>query len=271
MNGINTSRDGTNASPSDSPVVRALRILAAVARADAPLSLAELSHAVGLPKATVHRLAGLVEGEGLIERDPLARRYVVATGLDDLALSALRTAPVHRNRRAALRRLSERLGETVNLGVLHGGEVMYVERVEAAWPLRMELKPGSRVPIHCTAIGKLLLAFAPREVRERLLAAASLEPRTGSTITSRARLEEELAATRTRGHSEDDEEFLAGVCCVAVPVRDARGKVLAGLAVSAPTARLPLGRARGHIEELKAAAREVGAYLDAARELRGRT
>ncbi len=253
-------------SPSVSPVVRALRILAAVARADAPLSLAELSEAVGLPKPTVHRLAALVEGEGLIERDPLARRYVVATGLDDLALSALRTAPVHRNRRLLLKRLSERLEETVNLGVLHGGEVMYLERVESAWPLRMELKPGSRVPVHCTAIGKLLLAFAPRPVRERLLMVASLEARTGHTITSRSRLEEELTMTRRRGYSEDDEEFLAGVCCIAVPVRDARGKVLAGLAVSAPTARLPLSRARGHLDDLMEAARQLGAYLEASRD-----
>ncbi|HEX7127526.1 MAG TPA: IclR family transcriptional regulator [Thermodesulfobacteriota bacterium] len=262
---------GTNGSPADSPVVRALRILAAVAGADAPLSLAELSRAVGLPKATVHRLAALVEGEGLIERDPLARRYVVAGRFDGLALNALRTAPVHRNRRAVLKRLSERLGETVNLGVLHGGEVMYLERVESSWPLRMELKPGSRVPIHCTAIGKLLLAFAPKAVRERLLMVAALEPRTGNTLTSRARLEDELAVTRARGHSEDNEEFLAGVCCVAVPVRDGRGKVLAGLAVSAPSARLPLARAREHLGDLRAAADQLGAYLEASREGRGRS
>lgn len=235
-----------------------------------PLTLAELSRTVGLPKATVHRLAGLVEAEGLIERDPLARRYVVAGRFDDLALNALRTAPLHRNRRQLLQRLSERLGETVNLGVLHGGEVMYLERVESAWPLRMELKPGSRVPIHCTAIGKLLLAFAPTAVRERLLMVAALEARTAHTITEPARLREALEATRRRGWSEDDEEFLAGVCCIAVPVRGARAKVLAGLAVSAPTARLPLDRARTMVPDLREAADQLGAYLEAAREARRR-
>lgn len=261
---------GTHGDAADSPVVRALRILAAVARADGPVSLAELCQMVGLPKATVHRLAGLVEAEGLIERDPLARRYVVAGGFDDLALRALRTAPVHRNRRAILKRLSERLGETVNVGVMHGGEVMYVDRVESAWPLRMELKPGSRVPMHCSALGKLLLAFAPRSVRDGLLRVAALEPHTPNTITSRQRLEAELDATRHRGHSEDDEEFLAGVCCIAVPVRDAKGKVLAGLAVSAPTARLPLARARTYLPDLREAAADLGAYLEASREGRSR-
>jgi IclR family transcriptional regulator, acetate operon repressor len=218
---------GTNGAAPESPVVRALRILAAVAGAEAPLSLADLARTVRLPKATVHRLAALVEGEGLIERDPLARRYVVAGRFDDLALRALRSTPVHRSRRQVLRRLSDRLAETVNLGVLHGGEVMYVERVEAAWPLRMELKPGSRVPIHCTAIGKVLLAFAPRPVRERLLEVASLEPHTAHTITSAARLEAELETTRRRGYSEDDEEFLAGVCWIPVPGAGARGRARA--------------------------------------------
>ncbi len=249
----------------DSPVVRATRILAAVARAEEPLTLADLSHAVNLPKATVHRLAALLEHEGLIDKDPLTRRYVVAHRFQDLALSAIRAAPLHQNRQAVLQRLSEQLGETVNLAVLSGGTVLFVERVEAAWPLRMDLKPGSRVPIHCTANGKLLLAFAPRRVRERLLAASTLQQYTKNTITSVEALLQELRAIRARGYAEDDEEFLAGVCCLAVPVRNGSGKVLAGLAVSAPSARFPLERARRHVADLRRVAGELGACLDAFR------
>ncbi len=249
----------------DSPVVRATRILAAVARAGEPLTLAGLSHAVNLPKATVHRLAALLEHEGLIDKDPLTRRYVVAHGFQDLALSAIRAAPLHQSRQAVLRRLSEQLGETVNLAVLSGGSVLFIERVEAAWPLRMDLKPGSRVPIHCTANGKLLLAFAPRRVRERLLGALALEPHTKRTITSASTLVQELRAIRRRGYAEDDEEFLAGVCCLAVPVRNGSGRVIAGLAVSAPSARFPLERAREHLPDLRRTAEELGTYLDASR------
>ncbi len=253
----------------DSPVVRAVRILAAVARGEEAMSLARLSQAVASPKTTVHRLAGILEREDLIARDPITRHYVVARGLHDLALHAMRGAPVHRSREMLLRGLSEEIGETVNLGVLSAGEVIYVERVESAWPLRMDFKPGSRVPIHCTAIGKLLLAFAPRRVRERLIVGVPLKAYTRQTITDVARLREELRITRKRGHSEDNEEFLAGVCCLAVPVRNAQGRVIAGLAVSAPSARFPLERARAEVATLQRFAGLMAAHLEAARDDRG--
>jgi IclR family transcriptional regulator, acetate operon repressor len=252
-----------------SPVVRAIRILAAVSREEEPVSLAALSQIVRLPKPTVHRLAALLEQQGLLDKDPLTRRYVVARGFHDLALSALRAAPVHRSRQLILQRLSERLGETVNLGILHGATVTYLERVEAAWPLRMDFKPGSRVPVHCTAIGKLLLAFTPPRLRDRLLTGTPLQRYTKNTITTAEQLLEELRATRERGHSEDNEEFLAGVCCLAVPVRNGAGDVIAGLAVSAPSARFPLDRARSHLPDLREFADLLGAHLEATRP--GRT
>ncbi len=249
---------------SNSPIIRAARILAAVARGEDPVSLAALSQAVQLPKTTVYRLAGLLEQAGLIDKDPLTHRYAIAPGFDSLALTALRAAPIHRSRKVLLQRLSERLGETINLGTLSGGEVIYLERVESAWPLRMAFEPGSRVPIHCTAIGKLLLAFAPPRVREQLLAATPLRQYTRNTITTVERLLEQLRVIGERGYSEDDEEFLAGVCCLAVPVRNGAGKVIAGLAVSAPSARFPLERAREHLPDLKALAERMGAYLETA-------
>lgn len=249
----------------DSPVVKALRVLTAVVEAAEPISLADLSAAVALPKPTVHRLAAILVREGMLEKDPLTRRYAVARGFHDLAFRAIRSAPVHRARQFLLQRLSEKLGETVNLGVLSEGTVIYLERVESAWPLRMDFKPGSRVPIHCTAIGKLLLAFTPPSVRDSLLAVAPLQAYTKNTITDRERLLEELRITRKRGHSEDNEEFLAGVCCLAVPVRNATGKVIAGLAVSAPSARFPLERARSHLPDLKEFAERIGAHLEMTR------
>src|SRR5207237_8257037 len=105
-------------------------------------------------------------------------------------------------------RWSGKLGETVNLGVLSGGEVLYLDRVEASWPLRMDFKPGSRVPLHCTANGKLFLAYAPAPARDRLLRGLRLPPMTSRTITSRTRLIAELGAIRRRGWSGDDGEFV---------------------------------------------------------------
>jgi len=257
-----TQRNGLAASP----VLKAVALLAHVARASPSVSLAALSAAVSLPKPTAHRLVGLLERVGLVSKDPLTRRYAVGAALVEIGFDALRSAPGHRNRQLLLERLSEKLGETVNLGVLSGGEVLYLDRVEASWPLRMDFKPGSRVPLHCTANGKLFLAYAAAPARQRLLRGLRLVPLTSRTITSRAKLMTELATIRRRGWSEDDEEFLAGVCCLAVPVRDRRGGLIAGLAVSAPSARFNLDRAREHVPDLRAAAEALGVELCALRE-----
>lgn len=242
-------------------MLKALALLGRVAREAGAVSLADLTAAAGLPKPTVHRLAGQLEQVGLLHKDRLTRRYAVGPALVDLAFQALSNAPTRRNRRLILERLSEKLGETVNLAILAGDEVLYLDRVEASWPLRMDFKPGSRVPVHCTANGKLLLAFAAPAVRRRLLGSLRLTPCTATTITSRSGLAARLGEIRRCDYSEDDEEFLAGVCCLAVPVRDRRGKVVAGLAVSAPSARFNLVRARTHLADLQTAAAELGAEL----------
>ncbi|MGH7314422.1 MAG: IclR family transcriptional regulator [Candidatus Rokuibacteriota bacterium] len=254
--------DGTKASP----VLKALAILTHVARASGAMTLTELSSAAALPKPTAHRLARLLEREGILAKDALTRRYVAGPALLELSFNALRNSPAQRNRRLLLERLSEKLGETVNLALLAGDEVLYLDRVESSWPLRMDFKPGSRVPIHATANGKLLLAHAEAGTRARLLGILRLTPVTARTITERARLEGQLAEIRRQGYSEDDEEFLAGVCCLAVPVRDRRGRVIAGLAVSAPSARFNLEKARAHLGDLQSTAAELGSELDSERE-----
>jgi len=245
----NVPFDGTRASP----VFKALAILTHVARATGAVTLTELSAAVALPKPTAHRLARLLERAGLLGKDTLSRRYIVGPALLELGFNALRNSPAQRNRRLLLERLSE-------------DEVLYLDRVESSWPLRMDFKPGSRVPIHATANGKLLLAHAEPGVRARLLGAIRLTPVTVRTITTRAQLERQLVEIRRQGFSEDDEEFLAGVCCLAVPVRDHRGRVIAGLAVSAPSARFNLERARAHLADLQSAAGELGIELDGERD-----
>jgi DNA-binding IclR family transcriptional regulator len=251
-----------------SPVLKAATVLRHIARAAAPVTLADLTAAVGLPKPTAYRLAALLEVSELIRKDPLTRRYNVGPGLVELGFHAIRNAPSHRNRRLLLERLSEKLNETVNLAILAGDEVMYLDRVEASWPLRMDFKPGSRVPVHCTANGKLLLAYAPPAVRARLLRSIELTPFTAHTITSWPPLLAQLREIHCRGYSEDNEEFLAGVSCLAVPVRNQGGKVVAGLAVSAPLARFSLERARLHLADLRTAADALGLELDTDRDAR---
>ena len=234
--------------------LRAMTVLEAVVAAERPAALAELAPAVRLPKPTLYRMLGMLETAGLVMRDPGARRYAPGPRLAALGRNVMLNAVIRTGRRVILSRLVEEIGETCNFTMLDGAEVIYVDRVEAAWPLRMSLAPGSRVPLHCTASGKLLLAMLPKAPRERITAQLSLMRYTETTITDRRRLDAELARIRTARYSTDNEEYHAGLVCLAVPVLDARKRACAALAVQAPVSRMPLARTLEQLPRLRQAA-----------------
>jgi DNA-binding IclR family transcriptional regulator len=207
-------------------------------------------------------MLGVLEDAGLVAREPDGRRVVAGPRLARFAHDVLLNQSVRAPRHAILKRLAEDVGETVNLTMLDRGEVVYLDRVESAWPLRMTLQPGSRVPLHCTASGKLLLALLPLARRRRIVAELALTPFTDHTIVDRRRLDVELTAIRRAGFATDNEEYLAGLVCVAVPVT-ASGRVAACVAVHAPVARMPLARAMTHLPALRRAAVALGASFDA--------
>jgi DNA-binding IclR family transcriptional regulator len=190
-------------------------------------------------------------------REPGARRYAPGPRLATLGRNVMLNGSVRAGRRAILARLVEEIGETCNFTMLDGAEVIYVDRVEAAWPLRMNLTSGSRVPLHCTASGKLLLALLPKASRERITGQLALTRYTDATITDRRQLSSELARIRASRYATDKEEYHAGLVCVAVPVMNARERACATLAVQAPVSRMPLERALGHLPALRQAARAI--------------
>jgi DNA-binding IclR family transcriptional regulator len=132
--------------------------------------------------------------------------------------------------------------------------VVYIDRVEADWPLRLHFDAGSRVDPHCTAMGKLFLAYLPQGERKRLIESLPLTRYTPKTITSRPALDRELTRIRRAGYSVDDEEFLLGVVCLAVPILGAADEVIAAVALQAPRARMSLRDAVRHLPRLKRAA-----------------
>ena len=148
------------------------------------------------------------------------------------------------------------VGETCNYTMPSGTEVVYVDRVETAWPLRFHLQPGSRVPLHCSASGKLFLAWMPPAQRTRLLAHLHYHRYTPNTLTTRARLEAELARVKPQGYALDNEEYLTGLVCVAVPVFDngTRARVRGSIAIQAPASRSPIERAMSALPPLQRAA-----------------
>lgn len=234
--------------------LRAVSVLEALAAAERPMALAELTGAVRLPKPTLYRMLAMLESAGLVVREPGARRYVPGSRLAALGRNVMLNSSLRAERRAILARLVGEIGETCNFTMLDAAEVIYLDRVETAWPLRMTLTSGSRVPLHCTASGKLLLALLPKTPREKICAQLALTRYTESTVTDPKRFAAELARIRARRYATDDQEYHAGLVCVAVPVTGRARRACAALAVQAPVSRMPLERALAHLPSLRRAA-----------------
>jgi len=251
--------DASNAAASAAQ--RSLAVISALAAAGQPLSLADLVKALGLPKATLHRLCNQLLETGYVARDFNDRDFIVGPALRRLALDTLNHGTARGLRHQVLSDLVAQVGETCNFTTTDGAGVLYLDRVEAPWPWRLTLDVGAHVPLHCTASGKLFLAHMPQERRDHLLQHMALSRMTASTLTSAQALREECLAIAAQGFSLDREEFVDGLVAAAVPVRDSTGQVRAALAVHAPTARLSLEKAQSHLPLLYAAAARMGALL----------
>ncbi|HEY7243999.1 MAG TPA: IclR family transcriptional regulator [Xanthobacteraceae bacterium] len=251
--------DGRSRTSEKSPVLKALRLLDNLAHSREQVSLAEMSRKLVLPKSTSHRLAAMLERDGLIDKDPVTLRYSLGARFEDMALSALRNGATASLRRRLMAELAERLGVRINFAVLKSGNMLLVEWVDSVALIRIDLKAGTQIPAHCSAGGKLLLAFAPDLVRTQFLKLAPFKALTAATITSARALAREIALIRRQGYAEDRQEFLPGVSCLAVPVRNRKGEVVAGLALMAPEILLPLREARRHRADLQACADAISA------------
>lgn len=242
----------------DTPTLRAFALLEHLVAADGPVSLADIAHEVDAPKASLHRMLASLEAGGLVIREPGQKNaYVIGPRLAQLGLGVMMHSGARRLRHAILSRLVSDLGETCNLTMLHETEVLYLDRMEAPWPLRLDLKPGSHVPAYCSASGKLLLAMLPAQQRSILVRALQLERFTPNTITDPELLEAELDRVAHKGIAVDNEEFVVGIVCVAAPVIDDQNQCVAAIAVHAPVSRAPLSRALEFVPRLQDAAKEL--------------
>ncbi|MDA8109690.1 MAG: IclR family transcriptional regulator [Betaproteobacteria bacterium] len=248
----------------DSSTLRAFALLELIANAETGPSLEDLTRASALPKPTVHRILGLLMRGGLVQREAFEKRYVVGPRVAALSLAVQMRSPRRGERRAILSRLVEEIGETCNLTMLDGREAIYLDRVETTANVRLHMKPGSRVPLHCTASGKLFLAhLAPARVR-RLLGPGALKRYTERTTTSIEALERELRKIRSTGIATDIGEYLVGSVCLAVPVIGPQGRVCAAIAVHGPAPRMTLKRGYEFVPALKRAAAAISATMEVA-------
>ena len=238
----------------DTPTMRLFALLEVIASKDQFFSLQELSEETQLPKPTLHRMLQQLETAGLLQRSVDGRHYGTGVRLRRLAEKLLLNDVSHGARHAVLRHLVEEVGESCNLTALSGSEVIYLDRVETAAPLRFYLQPGSRVPVHCSASGKIFLSEMTHSQRQRLLAHAPLEAFTPKTLTQMDQLEQEIKQIKRQGFALDNEEFLPGLLCVAMLVPNASGRSNLCVAVQAPIMRLPVDKAMQLLTPLHRAA-----------------
>lgn len=232
-------------------VIKAFAVIEVILAARRPLSLPELAEALGRPKQTVHRTARQLEEHGFLYREPIRDRYAIGPKLFDISKDVFGWCIRYAPRNAVLARLVDKVSETCNVGILDGDSVLYLDRVESNFPLRAELHPGSRVPVHCTGLGKLFLAYLPSRTRKRILERVDLRAYTAKTLTDADALETDCAKTRQRGYSINNEEYHDGIISVAVPIHADAEHVISGLAIHAPAARMSVEEAVKHVPLLK--------------------
>lgn len=250
-----------------SVTTRVLTILASFDEHHHRLTLTEIAAAAGLPMSTAHRLAGELESWGALQRDADGR-YVIGRRLWKVGT----LAPVARELREAslppMEDLYEATHENVQIAVREGLHALWVERIHGRASVATRSRPGAPIPLHATGVGKVLLAWAPRDVVEACL--DDLRLITRYTITERVRMLRELAAVRELGYARTAEELGYGTCSLAVPVHGQDGQVIAALAIVSSTVRRDLLR---YAPLLRAAAAsitgrlksEVGSYEPAAK------
>jgi DNA-binding IclR family transcriptional regulator len=242
-------------------VEKALQLLHVVADQPGPVPLVSLSRAAGLDKTTTHRLATSLARHGLLRFDSIARTYALGLSLLELGHRAVAQLSLPREARPHLERLGELSQELVNLGLWDDGNVVYADQVPSSQPVVLRARVGTRVPVHCTAMGKVLLAFGPAEWRERVVSQEELPPLTPNTITQPEELGEHLARVRRLGYAQDDEEHRLGVRCVAAPVRDHTGLATAAISIAGPSFRFSRERLNDIVPPLLEATRTLSAQL----------
>jgi IclR family KDG regulon transcriptional repressor len=245
-----------------SSVTTALRLLKAFSEKDDEIGISTLSKRLGIAKSTVHRLAVTLVSEGMLEQDTESGKYRLGIALFGLGALVRRRMNVSTQARPYLFALRERTNETVHLAILDGSEIMYVYNLESSQAIRMRSDLGVRKPAYCTAEGQAILAFQPAETVERIIREGLL-PRTPQTITDPTRLMRALDTIRQRGCAIEDQESEIGMRCIAAPIRNDAGEVVAAVAVAGPASRLSKKTIADFIPHVIESADRISARLGA--------
>jgi len=223
----------------DRSVLKALAILDALSTCPEGMRQTGLARKLGFPVSTTHRLVATLASQGYVQQDSVSGRYVLGSKIFHLQAASANRPNLARTAFPFLRKLARELDETTNLSMLSDSRVVYLESVAADRAVGLYAPPGTIAPAHCTAMGKIFLAHSPEAELDDWFARNELTPATPFSITDEDILRKHLQEIRLQGYAVDNEEWVAGVRCLAGPVRDFSGNVIAAISISAPSGRLP--------------------------------
>ncbi|MFG1621097.1 IclR family transcriptional regulator [Kribbella sp. NPDC049227] len=237
-------------------LARALQILASLGEGER--SLDQLAQELGVHKTTVLRLLRTMEADRFVRRDD-AHRYRLGSRLFALADAAREQHVVREVAAPHLRQLNQKTGQTVHLAAWESGEVIYVDKLDSVRSVRMYSQIGVPAALHCTAVGKVLLAAQPKRIREALLESIEYHAFTPQTITAPDALRAELDAVRAQGWAQDRAEHESFINCIGAPVADQHGRIVGAVSISVPDVLLDYGQVLELLPELLATTKAISA------------
>ena len=240
---------------------RTYQILDILAKEDSGLGVTGLMTRLGLNKSTTHRLVMVLESYRFIEKNPETGKYQLGSRILALGLSALSRLGIQQVAMPHLRHLVAESGETAHIGVLRDGEVISIANVRSTQALHAPSETGTRHPVHCSSLGKAILAFGPDDDVELFLKDRKLEGFTRNTITSHPMFLREIEIVRQNGYALDDEERENGLRCIGAPVRNNIGEVVAAVSIAGPVFRISRDRLPALASLVMDAAAQISASL----------
>jgi IclR family KDG regulon transcriptional repressor len=229
---------------------KAFSVLDILLKNEAPMSMTEISEKLCFYPSTIHRILDTLKYGGYVEQDSYTQKYQLGLKLIELGMTRLNQIDLAKEAKPFLKELSKEVDETVHLAILENTDVLYLAKEESTQTIRMISYVGKRAPLHCTSLGKVLLAFLPAKKKDKILEKIELLKLTENTITNKYDLIKELNEIEQEGFALDREENEKFVRCIAAPVKNYRGEVIAAVSISGPSYRINEGNQNCLKEEL---------------------
>ncbi|MGE7272451.1 IclR family transcriptional regulator [Brevibacillus panacihumi] len=241
---------------------RALTLLNVLSEYPEGIQITRLSEQVGLSKSTTHRLLATLVHMNYVVKDEETEKYKLGFQLIYLSRNILNSIDVIQIARPFLEKLCHDVNETIHLCIDDNGEVMYIDKIESNQTIRMFSRIGSRAPMYCTGVGKVLLSGMSEETYRKVVSGIDFVSRTAKTITSADALAEEVAVVKNQGYALDNIENEEGIRCIAAPIFDFQGKIIASFSISGPSNRITMERVQDElVRKIRETSQEISRQL----------